>query len=303
MKRFNLTIVFALFLVCSCADRQLPSRDWEQIISEYKDDGSSVNYLKVAELNLALAQTGRLAEDVFKYTQAGQQSVLPDWDKTEAVGAISSDVYYAMGHIAYSQRMAFEANVLGEGRYVPEMMERLIQTNLIFEAWEVAEKYIRILEKDGYDCGRYRAFLRNPAALDADPEFGPLRRCVPPEDAISFADGLEGDLKEILRRNPSRRITLEYLGVMYLLDCNMEEFRALVDEFYGTEVLPKLPRSFAEAACMMSELEKNYWKSVGVDKQMFARYRDFKSRLANGLSEEKYKDTFWFYMMRVNSNI
>jgi hypothetical protein len=123
------------------------------------------------------------------------------------------------------------------------------------------------------------------------------------EDRIALSEGIEEDLKYILRQNPSHTVTAEYLGVMYLLDCNMEAFKAFLDEFYGTVSLPALPRSFAEAACMLSELERNYWKKMGVSKKTYERYRDFKSRLETGLSEDKYKDTFWYYIMRVNTSL
>jgi hypothetical protein len=145
--------------------------------------------------------------------------------------------------------------------------------------------------------------LGNDAAVEADSVLGPKRRCVLEEDRIALSEGIEEDLKYILRQNPSHTVTAEYLGVMYLLDCNMEAFKAFLDEFYGTVSLPALPRSFAEAACMLSELERNYWKKMGVSKKTYERYRDFKSRLETGLSEDKYKDTFWYYIMRVNTSL
>lgn len=302
MRFFRLCLILYAVIVCSCESRQLPAKDWNQVIASYNNDEYSVSYLRLAELNLALAQTGRLAEDVFKYTQAGSEGLLPEWNRTEEVGRISSDIFFSMGNIAFSQRMAFEANVVADEEYVPEMLVRLVQTNLIYGAWKVAEKYIDILERDGYDCSLYRNMLGNDAAVEADPVLGPKRRCVLEEDRIALSEGIEEDLKYILRQNPSHTVTAEYLGVMYLLDCNMDAFKAFLDEFYGTQALPSLPRSFAEAACMLSELERNYWKKCGVSKQTYERYRDFKSRLETGLSEDKYKDTFWYYIMRVNNS-
>ena len=303
MHFFRLCIPILFLFACSCSTRQLPSTDWEKVIATYENDEFKVNYLELAKLNLALAQTGRLAEDLFKYTQATSLGLIPEWNRTEEVGRISSDIFFAMGNVAYSQRMAFEANVVAEEEYVPEMLIRLVQTNLIYGAWKVAEKYIDILESDGYDCSRYRGLLGSDAAVEADPELGPKRRCVLEEDRIALSEGIEEDLKFILRQNPTHTITAEYLGVMYLLDCNMEAFKAFLDEFYGTVSLPALPRSFAEAACMLSELERNYWKKMGVSKKIYEQYRDFKTRLETGLSEDKYKDTFWYYIMRVNTSL
>lgn len=302
MKLADIILIPALCLcLFSCAHKPLPEKDWDRIISSYHDDGVNVRYLELSELNLALAETGRLGSDMFKYTQAGPEGILPQWNRTEEAGIIASDIYFSMGHIAYSQRMAQEAEVLSEKEYTPRMMERLIQTNILFGAYPVANKYIGILEADGYDCSKYKLFLYNDAAVEADPVLGPKKRCIPARDRIALEGGIENDLKEIARINPSHRITLEYLGAMYLLDCDMDSFKSMLDEFYGTEALPSLPKAFAEAACMLSELDRNYWKQVGVSKKTFEQYRDFRSRLENGLSQDKYKSTFWYYIMRVNN--
>jgi hypothetical protein len=281
--------------------KQAEMHDWEQTIVSYQDNPSAVNCLKLAELNLALAETGRLADDVFHYTQVGQDGLLPDWDRSLATGALASDIFYSMGLIAFSQRMAFEAYVVDEAKYNPAMIRRLIQTNIILGAYPVAEKYIAFLEKEGYDCSRFKPLLYNDAAVEADVELGPKRHCVPVEDHIALERGIEEDLKQVIRQNPSYHRAIGYLGVIYLLNCKMEDFKLLLDEFYGTGALPALPGSFAEAACMLSEVERNYWKDVGVPQETFNRYRDFKKRLGTGLPMDKFKDTFWYYIMRVNS--
>ena len=297
----RILILALCVLLPSCGGKSLPVRDWDEIIASYRDDGLNVRYLDLAELNLALAETGRLADDMFKYTQAGPEGIVPQWNRSEEAGVVASDIYYSMGHIAYAQRMAFEADVLNEDGYNPRMVERLIQTNILFGAYPVAEKLIKVLEKDGYDCSRFRPFLYDDAAVDSDPILGPKRRCIPSEDHISLSGGIEEDLKRIIRINPSHRITLEYLGAIYLLDCDMEAFKALVDEFYGTEALPELHGAFAEAACMLSEVHHGYWKTVGVDKAVHNRYLDFTKRVGTGVSMDRFKDTFWYYIMRVNS--
>lgn len=293
--------VFIPLLLLSCTEKPVPVQDWDRVIASYVDPETEVNVLDLAELNLALAETGRLATDLFHYTQVGSLGILPDWNRDERPGKISSDIYYSMGLVACAQRMAFETNVAAEADYLPEMMLRLIQTNLINGSYPVAEKYIRVLEKDGYDCSRYKPFLYNDAAVDRDPELGPRRRCIPARDHIALENGIDEDLKEIIRANPSYHKAIEYLGVIYLLDTEMDKFREMLDEFYGTEALPTLPESFAEAACMLSELERGYWKKVGVDPAVYKRYTEYKKRLGTGLSMDKYRDTFWYYIMRVNN--
>ena len=305
MKRSLMFFAFlALLYPFACNRLQPGGSDWDGIISSFRDDGRTADYRKLPLLNLALAETGQLVDKVFHYTQAGSDGVFPTWSMTVESGKLLSDIYWSMGHIAYAQRMAMEANTLSDGDYDPAMMLRLIETNLVFGAYEVAGKYIGILEKDSSSqkaATGYRRFLYDDAAVDSDPVLGPKRRCIPSEDHISLSGGIEEDLKRIIRTNPSHRITLEYLGAIYLLDCDMEAFKAMVDEFYGTEALPELHGAFAEAACMLSEVHHGYWKTVGVDKAVHNRYLDFTKRLGTGVSMDRFKDTFWYYIMRVNS--
>lgn len=301
MKFFVIAVLAILPCVTACKGNKSVETDWQKVIASYKDDGKAVNYHELAKLNLALAETGRLAEDVFKYTQAGSAGLIPEWNRTNEVGTVLGDVYWSMGHVAYAQRMYFEALVVGENERDPYLLTRLVQTNLVLGAYRVAEKYISILENDGFDCSRYKPLLYDDSAVDSDPELGPKRRCVPIKDHISLEEGLEEDLKVIIRQNPSYRNAVDYLGVLYLLECNMDGFRGFLDEFYGTEALPKLPKAFAEAACMLSQLESGYWKKVGVDKRMWNDYRDFKTRIETRLSLDKYKGTFWYYILRANN--
>lgn len=305
MKHFCfLFILSATVLLTSCSGSGLDRTDWDAVIASYVDDGHTADYEKLTRLNLALAETGQLADKVFHYTQAGSDGVIPPWNQTVEIGEQLSDLYWSMGHVAYAQRMAFETDVLDDRAFNPEMMIRLIETNLVSGAYDVARKYIAILETDKQyrkTAVSYRKYLDNDAAIEADPILGAKRRCIPQKDFISLVRGIDEDLKDIIRANPSYHNAIEYLGVIYLLDCEIDKFKEMLDEFYGTEALPKLPASFAEAACMLSEMDSGYWKRVGVSQETFNRYREFKKRLGTGLPMDRFSDTFWYYIMRVNS--
>ncbi|MBR1927547.1 MAG: hypothetical protein IJ840_07365 [Bacteroidales bacterium] len=306
-KLFRITALPLIlsFLMAEACGTALPEEtDWGKIIESYVDDDHQVDYLKLSRLNMALAETGQLTDKLFHYTQAGSDGILVQWNRAKEAGELLSDTYWSMGHIALAQRMAFEATVMDERDLNPEMTRRLIETNLIYGAYPVAGKYIEALGKDRAwrrVAESYRVFLYNDAAVDSDLVLGPRKRCVPKTDFISMVRGIDEDLKDIIRTNPGYNKAIEYLGAIYLLNCEMDKFKEMVDEFYGTEALPELHGSFAEAACMLSEIHRGYWKTVGVPAETYKRYTDFKARLGNGLSQDKYKDTFWYYIMRVNS--
>ena len=305
MKRcLPILCLLLLGILQSCRDTNPASTDFDEIIASYADDRHQVDIQKLSLLNLALAETGQLADKAFHYTQVGSNGVLIPWNLTVEAGERLSDVYWSMGHVAFAQRMAFEANVLDDRDCNPRMMQRLIETNLVFGAYGAARKYIEVLSgipTHRAIAAKYRPFLDNDALVEADPILGPKRRCIPEKDFISLVRGVEEDLKDIVRANPSYRNAMEFLGVIYLLDCKMDDFKEMLDEFHGTEALPALPASFAEAACLLSEINRGYWKEVGVSQDTYNRYQDFKKRLGTGLSMEKFNDTFWYYIMRVNN--
>ena len=281
------TIVLSLLLLfCSCRQKET----------------QPLNYYDLCRQNLELAREGRLAEDAFTCVQHSSAGLVLEWERDWRLAKLLSDIYYEAGHMALAQRYAFEANVYAEGRYMPDMLKRLIQTNIIYGAYPVAEKYITELESDR-ECGAWardqRRFLRDDAAVEADPEYGAKRRCIPEQDFLAATIGIE-DLGYVIDANPEHHKSMDYLGVYYLLDCDFERFGALVERYYGTPALPTMPRSFAEAVCMMSEDNPGYWKRFGVEPAVYRRYRDFVTRLSTGLSMSKFDDTFWYYVMMMN---
>lgn len=298
--------IISLFVMLSCSGptsgEMAASGDWEGIIRESGESGGRMRIIDVCFQNLALAETGRLADEAFRFTQSGASGILPDWDWDTVTGMLLSDLYYSMGHIALAQKLAFEANVCSTKAYEPAAIRRLVQTNIIYGAWEVAEKYISLLEKDRKYSSwatAQRRFLGDERAVLDDSEYGPRKKCIPAEDFVTGSKASDEDLKIIIRTNPEYGKTIEYLGVKYLAECDFENFKSLIDEFYGTPALQELPVSFAEAACMLSELEPGYWKKAGVDSGVYRKFRDFNSRLEAGLPLDRYSETYWYYVKNI----
>lgn len=308
MREIVIILSAAVLALAACTSAQtdslLQQERWEDVLAVYEEPRDSVQYMDIWNVNRALALTGRLADDAFKYMQNGPEGLLPEWRRGAQESEMLSDIYYAAGHIALAQRMAFEADVCTEGGHDLRMIKRLVQTNIIFGAWAVAEKYIGFLEREGGVWKEWaaaqRRFLRNDNAVDSDPEYGPLRRCIPEENFISSWRGIEEDLKDIIRTNPDHSGAIQVLGTYYLLQCDFDTFHSFIDEYYGTAALPSLPESFAEAACMMSEMDRGWWRRVGVSSAKHQEFSDFAKRIGSGLSVEKYRGTYWYYVMRAN---
>lgn len=288
-------------------DYYVRTEQWDKIVEASR--GKLTNYLNMCYLNMALAHKGELADSMFSFDQRGPQGVMVGWNKTEQISTLLSDIAFAMQNSAMSQELAFEAfaTAIGEGN--PRMLKRLVQTNLIYGEYSVAEKYLNILNNTLYYkkwAEGYRKFVYNDAAVEQDPVLGPRRRSLPKVNYLAEINTMEKDLRIVAEANPDNKVAIEYLGCFYLLAKNMDDFKSMVESYYGTDVLPVLPKSFQEAVITLSEAEPDYWKRFNISPSVMQRFAEYKKQvLANrnnknalpGLMRRAYGDTYWFYFM------
>ena len=280
------------------------SGQWDEIIRHCH--GPIKNYLYLTYLNRALAEKGELADRMFAFDQHGPQGLLASWNKTFTVSTLLSDAYFTLGEIALSQEMAFEGYVTVIGAGNPRNLQRLVQTNLIYGTYPIAEKYIRILEKTyAYHdwAKRHRGFLYNDKAIEADPVLGPKRKALPKESNLSGINGLEHDLLIRAEQDPENQLPIQFTGAIYLLSKDMKSFQTLIEKYYGTPVLPSLPVSFQEAVILLAEKDVDYWKRFNVSGNVirkFAGYRNLVVQNRNNpqlpqLIKNSFGDTYWSY--------
>jgi len=281
------------------------NRQWDKIIESCS--GPMDNYLYLGYLNTALAEKGELADRLFFFDQHGMQGILSEWDETFAVSCMLSDVYFAFGDIALSQRMAFVCTQMTIGESNPRSLQRLIQTNLIFGQYAVAERYIRLLENTiGYKTwgAAHRRFLYNDEAVESDPLLGAKRRFLPDESTLAQLNGVADDLVYRIEHIPEDRLPIQLLGSIYLLAKDMESFRKMIETYYGSPALPELPHSFQEAVILLNDKDQAYWKRFNVSENVirrFAGYSDIVLRNRNNpqlifnLLSNTYNNTYWYY--------
>ncbi len=283
------------------------THQWDKIIEA--SDGKITNYLYLGYLNMALAEKGELGDRLFFFDQRGPMGLLCEWNKTFGVSSLLSDVYFTFGEIALSQRMAFESSltVVGEGN--PRNIQRLVQTNLIYGQYAVAERYIRLLENTfAYKswASAHRRFLYDDAAVVADPLLGAKRRFLPRESTLAHLNGMANDLAYRIEHFPEDRLPIQFMGAILLLSKEMEAFQQMIETYYGSPALPVLPYSFQEAVILLNDRNPAYWQRFNVSDnvlQRFAGYRDLVMRnrdnqqALSGLLRKSYGNTFWYYYM------
>ena len=279
------------------------TEQWDKILERGKQPLN--DYPSLCYVNIALAWKGELGDKAFTYDQAGVEGLVCHWDKSAYASMLLSEIYFVMNDMALAQKMAFESLVITGN---PRMLKRLVQTNLIYGAYPVAEKYISRLELlTGYRdwAQAHRRFLYQDTVIEQDALLGQKRKSLVKDNYLSKIEGLDMDLQQFAVHNPSNRASIEYAGVMYLLAKDMDRFRQLLEDNYPTDVLPQLPVSFQEAILILSLEEPGYWKQYDIPEVTVQRFSEFiKTGTTNKNNPALQKSmrssfghTFWYYFM------
>ena len=189
---------------------------WNDIIGR-SDRIPKSNLLLLNYLNLALAEQGKLLGSNTIHPGWGTQCLFISGNKTPYISAMLSDIYFSMGHISFAQRYAFEANE-SSGNFSPKLLQRLAQTSLIYGNKELALKYIQLLEKTLFykDWSQgMKAQLENPNLQDT--KLTEKKKCIFPDNRFAGSKGLDDDLQQIIRQNPSHLSAQQYLGAIQTL--------------------------------------------------------------------------------------
>ena len=282
--------------------------DWDSILSD--KTSRYENFLMMNVRNLALSHKGQLLERLFEYPQSGFMSLLAT-DETSGqntdITVLDSHIYYQMGSTAPSQNMAFDSSV-GIRFGSPSMMMRLIRTNLVWGAYDVARKYISEMEKTwGYreEASSLRHFLDDESAILADPELGRMKRSLVKADHFVGTDP-HRDLQLILETNPEDLVAREYYLSYMLLAKDLDGLRDYIEnDPKALDSEGNLPIRLQEAVLVYSEDNEAYCKEHGVTDSTFSRYNAFKKKFlesgannGNPLKDLKsFSDTFWYYFM------
>lgn len=283
------------------------THNWDEIIN--LSNGSIRNKLHLNYLNMALMEKQELGDKLFEFDQHGPQSLLVPWNKTFNVSTLLSDIYFTLGEIALSQEMAFESNLSVMGNGNPRNLQRLIQTNLITREYKIAEKYIDLLEKTfAYRswAQQHRQYLYNDELLEKDPVLGKKRKALPLENTLISNLPLEKRLLIQAEQYPYNPVPIQFTGVLFLLKKDLKSFKALVEKYYGTPMLPSLPKHFQEAVLV---LDRNYSKNIqrfNINKDLVSRFEKIQHLIKQNNSQlpqrikESFGDSYWAYILLNN---
>ena len=299
-------------------EKAVSQQDWDKVLKLAQKE-KDPNRIHVLYRDVALYQKGALTEKMFQY---------PDGDAplhTRAPFPISNicgvSVLYYCGMINPCDRLAMEySSTFCKNIHYYKYQAK---TALVSGEYELARKYLDMVDANWFEgkwVRRYRAFLENPALMDADEEFQrlcPLLRDVPTEFEAS------GPLQEMLYAhfaNPEyvNESVFEWQAAFYLIQKDAD--RTLDCLFGRLEQFPEAPigTALAEGAALFASETGDpdlmrALTSVLADKtsvlKRFSKFgsdannaRDLESKKTQEWFADRYKGTYWYYYLFVDIN-
>lgn len=282
--------------------------DWDDILN-FRGATDSRNYFFMNFVNLALSHENLLLENLFKYRQGSASSLL--YDATgetfnPQITLLRAHVYYWQGCVGAAQNQAFDSFVSSEHGN-PTMLGMLVKTNLIYGNYDVAEKYINILEKTwAYRKWAHsqRRFLHDEAAIESDPELGEKRRDLPDGDAFALYDGIYSNLLMILEKNPGNAAARDYAAAYMLMSRSKDAIIDFLARFSVKDLFGSVPSLVQQAVVVANEKDLEQCRRLGVSEEIIREYLEFKKEYKEARMKRqdlrsalrsRYRDTFWYY--------
>lgn len=286
-------------------DYYVRREQWDRVIETFPRD--TYNKQTINLLNLALAKKGQLGDRLFEYDQLGPQTVIADWDDTFPHAIALSEIYYHIGDIGAAQKLAFEGCVSSLFGGNVRLIQRLVETNLIYGAYPVAEKYIALLEHTfayRHWAGEHRRYLYDEQAFSTG-SLGEKRKSLVSDNQYVQSGDITRVLEQLSVNNPSNTLAMQYLAALYLVNKDLKNFKRLFETYAKTKAWPTLAVSHQEAIIALDQKNPFYWIQNGVTTKVEQRFRAFDndmnySRNQYNFAEKMRVDhghTLWYYLL------
>ncbi len=281
------------------------SRDWDELLS-YTTEHPSRNLFGAFYTNMALANSGKLCAELFRYPQSfGRRGLCFEWDAKGEILRRGSDFFWTVHFVNEAHHWAFESMVI-DG-FTNRNLTRLIQTELVRGNHRVAEKYVDLLGSALFHkkiAKHYARFLNDREAILNDPELGPRTKIHLKQDFFAEGMDLELNLRSLLANNPSNLPAYEYLMALLLLEKEVDKIAAAMPGYLQANE-GKLPSLLDESILVYKithrEEDTSQFSVSPISLQRFEaytgilrQYRD-QNEAARALYPT-YGSSFWFYL-------
>jgi hypothetical protein len=275
-------------------------KDWQGIIAKAEKKTPDLP-MSVSATNLALAMTNQLGERAFDFYQRTSEGLLPKFERNYATSQLSGEIYFHLGLVNTAQRFAFEAmEAIPNYNKSARVVKRLAETNLINGEYEVARKYLQMLEKTIFYrpwAKRTMAMLGDEKQIDSHPLYGTLRQYRLQEDFLYSEDELDKICGHLFMHNKKNQMAAQYLVMVPLLDRDIPRFISYVQVVQNA--IAYNPRAVQEGIAFAFMQKRQQPPQGLVSQPTLQRLNDFaRTYSANNSSPEleRFRNTAWYYL-------
>lgn len=213
-------------------DMYVRGQKWDKIISMARDKNPDLP-TTVASLNLALGMKGELSGSGMSFFQHGWQGAFPQFNRNCLVSICLSEICYHVGFVNSAQRFAFEANeAIPDNNKSARLTKRLAETNIVNGQYEVARKYLLLLQKTIY----YRhwatetlTLLGDEDAINNHPYYGYMRKVHLTDDMLFSDVEIDKMMGQLVMRNKDNGLAIQYLLFLPQLEGNQQKYMMYLD--------------------------------------------------------------------------
>ncbi len=282
------------------------TEQWHKIIAK-AEHKQATTPMGVSCVNLALSQTGQLADRLFEFYQNGGEGLFPTFTRDMTSPVSTAEVFFRLGMVNDAERYMFEAQeAIPNYRKSSRLTRRIVECELINGNYKVAAKLLRRLEKTLFYrhwATQTMALLGHEKAINCHPVYGKLRKYREKKQDFLFSDReMDQMLGFLFLNDESNKMAYEYLMCYELLQRNLDKFMQYypLGRFVGYD---HIPRAFQEILIgnWMREHQDPRTMPYSVDAQTVNNTLDF-IQLYSGnpqdprLDQQPYVSNAWHYM-------
>lgn len=276
---------------------------WQAIISKAERQQPDLP-MSVSATNLALAMENQLGERAFHFFQHGTQGLIPPFERNFATTMLTGEIYYCMGMVNTAQRMAFEAmEAIPNNVKSARALKRLAETNLINGQYDVARKYMLLLQKTLFYskwASQTMTLLGDEAKINAHPVYGRMRQ-MRLADNFLFSEQ-EGDKMcgQLFLHNTQNAVAMQYLLLWPLLQRDIPSFMQYVQVVQQRTSYN--PRHVQEAICYAFGQQQQRPPQELVDNMVQQQFLQFAKVFNQGGRQnttqlQPFRNTVWYYLV------
>ena len=276
---------------------------WKAIISKAEQQQPDLP-MSVSATNLALAMENQLGERAFWFYQRGTQGLVPSFERNFATTMLTGEIYFRLGMVNTAQRMAFEM-MEGIPNYAKSVraVKRLAETNLVNGQYDVARKYLKLLEKTLFYrkwAQQTMALLGDEARINAHPLYGHLRKVRLTEDFLFSEQEIDRICGQLFLHCEQNSMAMQYMLLWPLLQRDIPKFMQYAQVVEQHTLYN--PRHIQEAFCYaFGQQQQRPPRQLVSDEMVSRQFLRFADAFNHGGRQnpallQPFKNTVWYYL-------